>query len=894
MNELAETAPEAELPTGTEAQIGRYTIKRVVGSGAMGIVLAAHDPELDRMVAIKLIKVADDGPVREAQAMAKLSHPNVVQVYEVLHLEDRKAIVMELVDGEDLSGWQKDRPWRDIVDVYLQASRGLAAAHAAGIVHRDFKPSNVLVDKAGKARVSDFGLARSVPTGAPRLDATGIAGTPVYMAPEQHAGGVIDARTDQWGFACALYEGLYGHRPFSASEGPQLAAAVEKGTIEDEPSGSPVPRRIRAAVRRSLSVDPAARFASMDELGAVLAPPSRRIALGVTAALVIVGVVTSALLLRRDDGATCEGLDAPMESVWNDAARTSLRARLSAPEVGLPAASIDRTLQKLDAYAASWTTTRGQACIDGKRGVRSSIALDKRMKCLDRGLAQMSGVLDGVASGDNGALRAAGDAISQLGSPATCTEATEAAPHALTPALQADLDQGEAELARANALVSLGQFEKARAAANKAITAATQTASESLQARALLVIGESEHRLHHGQEAYDTYERAAQVAARAKELAVVADALSRAFLVEIDVLGHVADGLKTRPFVELAIDSAGRPDDVRASWLHFLAIVLYDHERKLDEAAASERESLAIRQRTLPPDHFYIYDSLETLGNIEAARRNYDEAERLLKQVLASRIAARGPRDITVSSAYNNLALVALGRDDMTTAIDYLQAAITITTAEGKRNENALYNLGIAQMEVGRWTDATATFTRYASDVQQSSSDDTHPVCDAATFLGVVAILTGDIPTARTQLDRGVDACRTSGSVRLATSLSYAARVAVMQKDPKRARALIDEAMPLKSSNAPLRTLAAAEVSLSETTCAVARPTLTAAYDNAVKEEFHVVVSQAVITLATCELELGDKAAAQAHLDTELAWLTKNKADEVALAPVRALLARTK
>ncbi|CAN5908521.1 hypothetical protein BH11MYX2_BH11MYX2_11720 [soil metagenome] len=232
---LAETKPETELPTGTEVQIGRYTIRRLLGSGAMGIVFAAHDPELDRLVAIKLISGVDDGPVREAQAMARLSHPNVVQVYEVLHLDGRKAIVMELVDGEELSAWQQreQRSWRDVVDVYLQASRGLAAAHRAAILHRDFKPSNVLVDATGKARVSDFGLARNVVTasGSPRLEGTGIAGTPVYMAPEQHLGGAIDARTDQWGFACALYEALYGHRPFSASEGPQLAAVVANGTI---------------------------------------------------------------------------------------------------------------------------------------------------------------------------------------------------------------------------------------------------------------------------------------------------------------------------------------------------------------------------------------------------------------------------------------------------------------------------------------------------------------------------------------------------------------------------------------------------------------------------------------------------------------------------------------
>ncbi|CAN5908539.1 hypothetical protein BH11MYX2_BH11MYX2_11730 [soil metagenome] len=631
----------------------------------------------------------------------------------------------------------------------------------------------------------------------------------------------------------------------------------------------------------------------MAELATALSPPSRRIALGVTAALVVVGVVTSAMLLRRDDGPSCEGLDAPVQSMWSDSARTALRTRLSATDVGLPASTIDKALHGLDAYAASWTTTRQQACSDGKRGVRSSLVLDTRMQCLDRRLARMGGLLDGLASGNTGALRAANDAITQLDAPAACTDATQISARAVTPALQAELDAGEADLSRANAFVSLGQFEAAEPLVEHAVTAANHTASLPLLARALIIRGECEHRLGRGADALATYQRAAQVAAEARDQTALADALTRAFNIDAGVLGHVADAFKSRPFIELAIDSAGRPDDVRATWLHFLAIELYEHLRKLDEAATLERESLAIRRRTLPPDHVYIVDSLETLGNIEAARDHYDEAERMLKEVLAARIAARGPRDSSVSSAYGNLGLVAFGRDDLGTAIDYLQSAVDIGRADGHPNLPALYNMGLAQLDLGRWTSADATFTSYFEAAERESTGDTHQLGESATYVGATALLTGDLVRARTLLARGVEVCRNSGSGRLATALSYAARLAAQDKDPRRARALIDEALKAPSSNVPLRTLAAAEVSLAETNCAAARPALTAAYHLAVKEEYHLVVSQAVITLARCETELGDRAAAKTRLETELAWLTTSKADEVALAPVRAALAKT-
>ncbi|HET9991658.1 MAG TPA: serine/threonine-protein kinase, partial [Kofleriaceae bacterium] len=324
MQSLDTTAPADFEAAWEDARIGRYMFRRVVGSGGMGVVVAAHDPELDREVAIKLVAAGDEAddarPLREAQTMARLSHPNVVQVYEMIRLGARTAIVMQLVEGEDLGAWyaREERSWRTALEVYSQAGRGLAAAHRAGIVHRDFKPSNVLIDRDGVVRVTDFGLARRATDDVTDAE---LAGTPAYMAPEQHRGAAVDARTDQWALGCAVFEAVYGRRPFTRTDRAALADAVIRGEIEPEPPGSPVPRRIRAAIRRALSTDPDDRFASVEDFVAALAVRSRRAhyAIGATIAASVAVVVAGGLFAGSRGPAPCEGLAAPMRATWTDA-----------------------------------------------------------------------------------------------------------------------------------------------------------------------------------------------------------------------------------------------------------------------------------------------------------------------------------------------------------------------------------------------------------------------------------------------------------------------------------------------------------------------------------------------------------------------------------------------
>jgi predicted Ser/Thr protein kinase len=287
----------------TPIKIGRFTIVRELGAGGMGVVYVAYDEQLDRRVAVKLLRGASPSSdasrrlEREAQAMARLSHPHVVTVHEVGTFEGQVFVAMEFVDGQDLRGWLKSEPrtWRAIIDVFRQAGEGLAAAHDGGIVHRDFKPDNVLVGKDGRVRVADFGLAHAFDAPAElhepdlttsqsnsrlsvSLTRTGaIMGTPAYMPPEQFAGQRTDARSDQFSFCVALWEGLYGRRPFAGSNIAALSLAISEGRTEPPPPESDVPTWIAAILTRGLSPKADDRWPSMRELlDAVGRDPSAR------------------------------------------------------------------------------------------------------------------------------------------------------------------------------------------------------------------------------------------------------------------------------------------------------------------------------------------------------------------------------------------------------------------------------------------------------------------------------------------------------------------------------------------------------------------------------------------------------------------------------------------
>jgi len=290
------------LVLGRGTRVGRYVIEAPLGAGGMSVVHAALDPELHRQVAVKLLRPARHGQagsderdrvMREARALARLSHPNVVTVFDAGAHHGHPFVVMELVDGGSLSAWLRRAPrtTEETIDCLLGAGRGLAAAHAAGVVHRDVKPDNILVGLDGRARVTDFGLAQLggvpfTPEGAtslamrdPPLGSTQtgtVMGTPAYMAPEQWRRGQTDARSDQWSFCATLYEALAGVRPFVMEGTAARSSAIAEGRLAAPAPGRHVPGWVRQIVMRGLRADPSARWPSMDAVVHALALGRRR------------------------------------------------------------------------------------------------------------------------------------------------------------------------------------------------------------------------------------------------------------------------------------------------------------------------------------------------------------------------------------------------------------------------------------------------------------------------------------------------------------------------------------------------------------------------------------------------------------------------------------------
>ena len=284
-------ASTTRLPRG--AALGRYLVTGYLGTGGMGVVYSAHDPELDRRIALKVLRpelsARSEARARwllEARAMAQLSHPNVVPIYDVGLVRDQVFIAMELVQGMTLRRkFDRTTPWRTVVTAYLQAARGLSAAHAAGLVHRDFKPDNVLFGNDGRVRVVDFGLVTTevvAPATQGAMDSAQaravamletppglVVGTPAFMAPESMGAAAVDARADQFSFCVALFHDLYGRFPFGGSTLAERVDQIVRGEIE-RPAGSAVPERLFPAVVRGLRADPDDRHPSMDALVAAI------------------------------------------------------------------------------------------------------------------------------------------------------------------------------------------------------------------------------------------------------------------------------------------------------------------------------------------------------------------------------------------------------------------------------------------------------------------------------------------------------------------------------------------------------------------------------------------------------------------------------------------------
>ncbi|MEM6296118.1 MAG: serine/threonine-protein kinase [Myxococcota bacterium] len=820
-----------ELTPGT--RVGRYTIIELIGRGGMGAVYAANDPSLNRRVALKVLRPQAGNKeraairmLREAQALAQLSHPNVVQIFEVNTTdapgETQVFLAMEFVDGPTLRGWATpDKTWRDAVEVFVQAGRGLVAAHERGLIHRDFKPGNVLVGLDGRVRVADFGLAKvdehtrsRNPDDAERttsaVDALNaevtefgtVIGTPSYMAPELHTGVVADESTDQYAFCVTLYEVLYGTRPFANEDPDSLRHAKWHKELQPVKTGRNVPPALRRIVLRGLSPDADDRWPSMPALLEALTALQGQRKRRVLTAAVFGGVLvsTGAVWASQNVEDPCARADEALEDVWSPERRDAVASGLQPrPEL---AGAVAVTL---DAYAQAWSTSRVDACSAHQAGRQSAELLDRRMACLDEGLRALDAVARTLSEADAAVVFRASAVVASLPELARCDDADVMLASVPPPAVdQRELvDALRATLAFARAQLDAGRYGAARAEAADVVERAGDYAP--VRAEAQLLLGRAEHLGKATQESAAALEAAYTTALAAGHDVVALEAASMLTM----ELGHVqrkpAAAKQWTPTVRALLNRLDASPIMRARALESLASSIRADEQEAAKALLDE--ALAIR-RARTDEPLALANALNIYGNLLHDLEAFDESVAAFEEtltLLSASLSAPHPR---LASVYKNMSMMlidaqrhddgldaarkahenyrdSLGRSHAATAEALAHLASTemysdreaaakhfaeaiplLADAEGLGADAQLRpmtNYGSLLMELGRHDEAHEVLTdAYARQSEALGADS-----DVAVFtlivLGALEQARGNLPAARRYLDDAVTRTRGRG-----------------------------------------------------------------------------------------------------------------------------------
>ena len=733
------------------SKIGRFVVLRKLGEGGMGVVYAAYDDELERKVAIKLLRTEFSGQqqsvgqarlLREAQAMARLSHPNVAQIYEVGKFASSVFIAMEFVAGHNLREWLERAPrsWQAILAAYIQAGHGLAAAHAAGIVHRDFKPDNMLMGDDGRVRVLDFGLARPDEalieavgvSGTSGLYALGLTqagafvGTPAYMAPEQFAREPADAHSDQFSFCVALFEALHGYRPFFGTDVAELREAVLAGRRADPPDDTPVPGWVAQVLARGLSIAPEQRFPTMTALLAALEGRlhgGRRTRLGI-AALVLASGLTAAAAgyavseLRAVAAPSCNAGSLRLVGAWDPQIAERVRVGLVGTGAAYTRDVAAGVATRLDSYATAWTAAYADACAAHQRGEQSDALHDLRMACLEDRRLALRALTTVLAAADATAVEKAVQAADRLPLLARCTDASALlaqTPPPDDPAVaRAARDLGE-QLAQTRARLELGQYQAAlleilplRRQAERLDYAPTLAAALHLEGLLRDALGE-----------YAASEAALLQAVTTADAGRDDDERSAAM---IDLARAV--GLRQARFdeglrhAELARGGVRRLADGAALAARLELRLAEISLQRGDFAAAGPHIEAAIdlHAQLYGEDSTVFAAALELRASLRFLRAEYAGALEEYRRALAIYGRAYGPQHPSLGKVLNNIGAVQLSLFDYTAAGQTYERALEILRASHGDDHPSLAtvysNLGLIALGEGQFARAIEEFER--------------------------------------------------------------------------------------------------------------------------------------------------------------------------------------
>ncbi|MEM9461860.1 MAG: serine/threonine-protein kinase [Myxococcota bacterium] len=822
--------------------IGRYRLVRRLGSGGMGVVWFAHDPRLDRTVAIKVLHeqprgsgaMARERLRREALALARLSHPNVVSIYDVGIHDRRVFLAMEYIEGHTLDVWAARGPSLDqVLAVFEQAAAGLAAVHEAGFIHRDFKPANVMIDGRGRVAVMDFGLARIYdPKSASELEDTALSspvlelessrllsttltidgvvmGTPAYMAPEQHTGAEADARSDQFSLCAALYEALLGRRPFWGRSVKELAQQKYGASLDLGGGRLPLPRPLRALLRRGLDPQPDRRFPDMRALRAALVrlrQPARSRRLAWSAAGVLVMGGTGWVGLTFEGPSACVSGAEHLAEVWNDGARARLRRAFEATGRSYADDAATRATERLDAYARDWSVSYRQACEASANDVAT---LDLRMECLSKARSSMAQTVGLLFEADPTGVQHAVAQVTGLPAVARCDDVAalqaEVSPPG-DPVAVAAVEQIASTLESAHALERAGHYAKGRERAAQALASAQAVEHEPSIARARIRVASLDLHLGDSEAARRGLTEAALLAAGVGDHPTAADAATRLVYVYAEALGRPDEAL---PWARHAGASLRRmpPDPLAQARLHSnLAIVraiqarygesvelftrAYEAKReilgpshpevaqalenialstgeqgRLAEAEAIHRRSLATLESALGASHPDFGLSLMNLGQAVDMLGHHDEAAEHYTRALGIFRAALGPDHPLVGHALGSLGHVAAAQDRLDEAEAYYRQAKEITAATvGERHREfawSLLDLAMVTSQLSRDEEALELYARAREILEQTDGEEHDSFAYLLMNESISLVELARLPEAEAALDRAGEIIQT-------------------------------------------------------------------------------------------------------------------------------------
>jgi len=692
-----------------------------------------------------------------------------------------------------LGAWLREthRPWRDVLSRYVDAGRGLAAVHAASLVHRDFKPHNVLLGRDGRVRITDFGLARSAdapvsargdaPDAASSTDvskphlgpltATGaVHGTPAYMAPEQREGHATQ-QSDQFSFALSLYESLYGETAFETVDG-QLAY----GQVRPPPKGSEVPDRLRTIVLRALRVDPAARFPSMTDLVEALRldPPRawwRRSAIAAALMVLLVGGAAWAHYGRRDPGAMCRGGEQRLVGAWDADRKRAVHEGLLA--TGSPLASEAWRFAELgfDDYARRWVSGYTDACEATRvRGEQSGELLDRRMRCLDDRLSEMKALTVLLSHADAKMVGDAAEAsrgLMRIEQCANTRELAEALPPPRDTAAAAEVDRIRSVLAQGRALREAGRYADALVVATSAAERAHGVKYRPLEAEALFLEGELQGKLRDGKAAEASL-YAALAAAEAGHHDEFAARVWVKLVYQVGVRGARYDeARRLDDLARAAIERLGRADEIEGKRLATEGLVL-DAEGHHAEAIDAERRGVELLLGVYGHDDLdvalslqYLGEALHNAGRLEEATATLQESESILEAIV-------GPAHPSVAGVLDDIGSLLRTRGRVEEAITYHRRALAIAeTAVGPSSADVSYgsdSLAEDLAALGRWDEALAMFQRSVAVAEQAMGPEHPYLATPLTGEGEAYLGLGQSQNAIAPLDRALASRRAHGA----------------------------------------------------------------------------------------------------------------------------------